>query len=87
MLSKELCLNWIDKKVKRLKDKEYAVVLREIHCFGLQFTAFFSTCHELKTWFRLCRVKLYRNDLKGNKKQLLSSYQEVQVIKGSSYQG
>ena len=28
---------------------------------------FFSTCRVLKMWFELSRVKLYRNDLKGNK--------------------
>ena len=27
----------------------------------------FSKFHALKTWFELSRVKLYRNDLKGNK--------------------
>ena len=42
-------------------------VLTEVLCFGLQFTAFFSNFHALKTWFELSRVKLYRNDLKGNK--------------------
>ena len=35
---------------------------------GLQYTAFFfPTCHALKTWFELSRVKLYRNPLKGTK--------------------
>ena len=29
-------------------------------CFSL-------TCHALKTWFELLRVKLYRNDLKETK--------------------
>ena len=28
---------------------------------------FFSACHVLKTWFELSGVKLYRNNLKGNK--------------------
>ena len=28
---------------------------------------FFPTCQELKEWFELSRVKLYRNDLKENK--------------------
>ena len=27
----------------------------------------FPTCHALITWFELSRVKLYRNELKGNK--------------------
>ena len=31
---------------------------------------FFPTCHTLITWFELSRVKLYRNELKGNKKLL-----------------
>ena len=43
------------------------IVLTEVLCFGLQFTASFSNFHALKTWFELSRVKLYRNDLKGNK--------------------
>ena len=30
---------------------------------GLQFTAFFSNFHVLKTWFELLRIKLYRNNL------------------------
>ena len=31
-----------------------------VHCL-------FSTCHALKTWFELSRVKLYRNGPEGNK--------------------
>ena len=31
-----------------------------VHCF-------FPTSEALKTWFELSRVKLYRNDLRGNK--------------------
>ena len=31
-----------------------------VHCL-------FSTCHALKTWFELSRVKLYRNSPEGNK--------------------
>ena len=27
---------------------------------------FFPTCQALKAWFKLSRVNLYRNDLKGN---------------------
>ena len=34
------------------------------------FFFFFLTCHALKTWIELSRVKLYRNDLKANKKFL-----------------
>ena len=62
-----MCLNW-------------TLVFREIQYFGLQFTAFFSICHALKTWFELSRVKLYGNDLKGNKKYL-------ELAGGSSYLG
>ena len=45
-----------------------------VHCF------FFPTCHALKAWFELSRVKLYWNDLKGNK-----NYFELRV--GLSYRG
>ena len=34
------------------------------------FSIFFSTCHALKTRFELSRVKLFRNDVKGNKNYL-----------------
>ena len=46
----------------------------------LQYTVFFLTCHALITWFELSRVKLYRNDLKGNKHYFESAG-------GSSYRG
>ena len=44
---------------------------------------FFPTCHALKTWFELSRVKLSRNDLRGNK-----NYFELaggSLTEGSSY--
>ena len=41
---------------------------------------FFPTCHALKTWFELSRVKLYRNNLKGNKNYF-------ELTRGSSYRG
>ena len=41
---------------------------------------FFPTCHALKTWFELSRVKLYRNELKGNKNYF-------ELAGGASYQG
>ena len=47
---------------------------------GLQFIAFFSNFHVLKTWFELLRIKLYRNNLKGNKNY-------VELAGGSSYWG
>ena len=40
---------------------------------------FFSTCHALKTRFDLSRVKLFRNDLKGNK-----NYGRFELSRGSS---
>ena len=42
--------------------------------------SFFPTFEGLKTWFELSRVKLYRNDLKGNK-----NYFELAGV--SSYRG
>ena len=41
---------------------------------------FFPTCQLHKTWFKLLRVKLYRNDLKGNKNYF-------ELAGGSSYLG
>ena len=35
--------------------------------FWTSVHGFVPTCHALLTWFKLSRVKLYRNDLKGNK--------------------
>ena len=46
----------------------------------LQFTAFFSNFHVLKTWFEFLRIKLYRNNLKGNKNYF-------ELAGGSSYWG
>ena len=37
---------------------------------GIQYTVFFPTCHKLITWFKLSRVKLYRNELKVTQKLL-----------------
>ena len=42
---------------------------------------FCLTCHDLlKTWFELLRVKLYTNNLKGNKNYF-------ELAGGSSYRG
>ena len=41
---------------------------------------FFFTFRMFKTWFELLRVKLYRNDLKGNKNYF-------KLAGGLSYQG
>ena len=44
---------------------------------------FFPTCHELKTWFQLSRVKLSRNDLRGNKTYFVKA--GGSLTEGSSY--
>ena len=41
---------------------------------------FFDLARANKTWFELSRVKLYRNDLKGNKKYF-------ELAGGSNYPG
>ena len=41
---------------------------------------FFSTCHALKMWFELLRVKLYRYDLRGN-------INYFELAEGLSYRG
>ena len=41
---------------------------------------FFPDFQGLKTWFKLLRVTLYRNDLRGNKNYF-------ELVGGSSYQG
>lgn len=42
---------------------------------------FFPTCHTLITWFELSRVKLYRNELKGNKKKLLQVSTRFELLR------
>ena len=47
---------------------------------------FCLTCHDLlKTWFELLRVKLYRNNLKGNKNYFelagVSSYRGFELLR------
>ena len=51
------------------------------------FSIFFSTCHALKTRFELSRVKLFRNDLKGNKNYLEFHGGRFELSRGSSYRG
>ena len=46
----------------------------------LQLTAFFRLITLLKTMFELSRIKLHRNDLKGNKNYF-------ELAEGSSYRG
>ena len=51
------------------------------------FSVFFSTCHALKTRFELSRVKLFRNDLRGNKNYLEFHSARFKLSRGSSYRG
>ena len=55
----------------------------KIQSFGRQQTVF-SRLFALKTWFELSRVKLYRNDLRGNKNYFDlaggSSYRESSTV-------
>ena len=48
-----------------------------VHCF-------FPTFEGLKTWFELSRVKLYRNDLRGNKNRVSERFElsKVRVTEG-----
>ena len=51
------------------------------------FSIFFSTCHALKTRFELSRIKLFRNDLKGNKNYLEFHSGRFELSRDSSYRG
>ena len=63
------------------KDKELTRLFwNKIQCFVLQYTVFFPARQALITWLELSRVKLYRNDLKGNKNYF-------EFAEGSSYRG
>ena len=69
--------NWSYKKVKTKNShgcfEMNSKFRTSLHCFF-----FLSISHTLKTWFELSRVKLYRNDLKGNKNYF-------ELAGGSSY--
>ena len=58
-----------------------------IQCFRRQYTVFPPDVLRLKTWFKLSRVKLYRNDLWGNKNYFWlagdSSLSRVRVTEGN----
>ena len=63
--------NWIWTGVtKEWRQRIDTIVLREIICFGRQYTLFLPTCHALKAWFKLSREQLYTNYLKGKQKLL-----------------
>ena len=64
-----LNLNWSDNKVKAKNWNG---------CF--EINSMFQTCDVLKTWFKLLRVKSYRNDVRGNKNYF-------ELVGGSSYWG
>ena len=63
-----LNLKWGDKKSN---NKELTWLFCNKFCASDFCTVvhhfFFPACHVLKTWFELSGVKLYRNNLKGNK--------------------
>ena len=61
-------------------DTEFELRLfwNEIKISDFSALFFFSICLALKTWFELSRVKLFRNDLKGNKNYF-------ELAGGSSY--
>ena len=52
-----LNLNWSDKKDKELT-RLFRNKFNSIQSFGPQCNVFFPTCHALKTWFEISRVKL-----------------------------
>ena len=69
--------NCTDKKVKTKNTRLLWNKTNVLSCCSLLF----PTNHELKTWFDLSRVKLYRNDLKGNK-NYFELAREVRHIEG-----
>ena len=70
-------LNWNDKKVNT---KNLLCCFEINSMFRTSVHRFSPTCHVLITWFELSRVKLYRNELKGNKNYF-------ELAGGSSYRG
>ena len=76
--------HWIWTAVTKKKERQRTdmIVLKWIQCFGLQYIVFFFqlAMRFNKVWFELSRVKLYWNDLKGNK-----NYFELRI--GLRYRG
>ena len=65
----------------RLKDEELTgLFISKFNVSDFSKSFFFSTNHSPKTWLEISKVKLYRNDLRGNRNyfQLTedSSYRE-----------
>ena len=69
--------NWTDKKGKTKNTRLLWNKTNVLSCCSLHF----PTNHELETWFEFSRVKLYRNDLKGNK-NYFELAREVRHIEG-----
>ena len=65
---------------KKVKTKNLLCCFEINLMFQTSLHGFFPTCHALTTWFELSRVKLYRNELKGNKDYF-------ELAGGSSYRG
>ena len=68
-----IVFNWTDKNLRTKNAQLFWKNSPAAHCF-------FSTYHVLKTMFELSRIKLHRNDLKGNKNYF-------ELAEGSSYRG
>ena len=65
---------------KKVKTKNLLGCFEINSIFWTSVHGFFPTCHALITWIELSRVKLYRNELKGNKNYF-------ELAGGSSYWG
>ena len=75
-------MNWSDKKVKT---KNLFGCFEINLMFRTSEHGFFPTCPAVITWFGLSRVKLHRNELKGNKNYFElaggSSYREFESLR------
>ena len=58
-----IVFNWTDQKVKTNSTRLFWNEFTVLNCSLMPFL----TWQALKTWFKLSRVKFYRNNLKGNK--------------------
>ena len=76
-----LSLNWSDKRVTQIKEL-IQLIWNKLGVSDFSTLSFFFWFHRLKTWFEVSRVKLYGNDLKGNKNYFELAGREVRVIKG-----
>ena len=76
-------MNWSEQKGKT---KNFLGCLEINSMFRTSVHDFFPTCHELTTWFELSRVKLYRNELKGRRRETIITSSYI-LVGGSSYGG